>query len=282
MAVAQIAASSRELGFFYVVNHGVPADLVKGQLDWAEDFFALSDDAKAQIDIRRMTIPRGYEPVALQRLQDGAQPDQKEAFSFNREALGANQWPAPAPSFDAAAFRRHMETYRDAMEGLGSRICGLLAEALGLATNHFAEALDDPSVQVRLLHYPPQPSAAPADRLGCGAHTDWGLITILLQDDCGGLEIEAGDAWLQATPVEGAFIVNLGDMVVRMTSGGFASNVHRVINRAPIRHRYSVATFFNPPGDYVVETLPGFAAAAETPPIRFNDHIRAMEAKTYA
>lgn len=286
-----IARNARDLGFFYVVGHGIPAALVDGQLAWAERFFALPDAAKQAIDFRNLPVPRGFEPMALQTLQAGMQPDQKEAFAYGRDPTakpgaafeGPNQWPAPAAAFDAAAFRTQMEAYRDAVHGLGLRLTSLLGKAMGLAPDHFGDAMADPSIMVRLLHYPPQPAGTPADRLGCGAHTDWGLITILLQDDCGGLEIETPGGWISATPVPGAMIVNLGDIVERMTGGGLASNVHRVLNRTPERHRYSVATFFNPPGYYEVAAIPAFFADGTMPPsIRFSDHIQAKIAATYA
>ena len=295
--VVQIASMSRSLGFFYLVNHGVSDALVEQQLDWGRRFFDLSLEQKQAIDFRRLPVHRGYEPMAQQTLQAGAQPDQKEAFSLGRELgpdhwllrkgapfEGPNQWPASAPGFDAAAFRTQMETYRDAMIGLGRELCDLIAVSLDLPEDYFAEALSEPNASVRLLHYPPQTSAAAADRFGCGAHTDWGFITILLQDDCGGLEIEvAGEGWLKATPIPGALIVNLGDMVVRLTGGRYASNVHRVLNTAPGRDRYSVATFFSPHAFYTVECVPTCASEpGRREPISFADHINAMIQATYA
>jgi isopenicillin N synthase-like dioxygenase len=294
--VEEIATRSRELGFFYLINHGVPDALLADQLGWTRRFFDLSLSDKLALDFRNHPVRRGYEPMALQTLQQGMQPDQKETFSFGRELAddhwlmrerapfeGPNQWPASADGFDAEAFRLQMEAYREAMIGLGGELCGLLAASLGLGEDYFADALADPNANVRLLHYPPQPSQAAADRLGCGAHTDWGLITILLQDDCGGLEIElsSGD-WLKATPTHGALIVNLGDMIVRLTAGRYASNVHRVLNTQPGRDRYSVATFYNPHAFYVVDCAPTCVPAAGKPePITFADHINAMIARTY-
>jgi isopenicillin N synthase-like dioxygenase len=292
--VAEIAAVSRELGFFYLVNHGVPDGLLVAQLDWGRRFFDRPLADKLAVDLRHSPVRRGYEPMALQTLQAGMAPDQKEAFGLGREPVdgvvsaasfeGPNQWPAAGEGFDPAAFRTQMEAYRDTMTDLGRELCGLLAASLDLPEAYFEQALIDPSVNVRLLHYPPQPPRTPKDRLGCGAHTDWGLITILLQDDCGGLEIETGhDQWLRAAPVPGALIVNLGDMVVRLTAGRYASNVHRVINARPERHRYSVATFFNPHAAYVVDCAPTCVPeTGASEPVTFGDHINEMIRKTYA
>jgi isopenicillin N synthase-like dioxygenase len=291
--IAEIAAKSRDLGFFYLVNHGVPDDLLAAQLDWAKRFFDQPLDAKMGLDFRALPVRRGYEPFALQTLQEGASPDQKEAFSFGAEPPddgatatpfeGPNQWPASRAGFDGDGFRRQAEAYREAMIGLGREICALIAASLGLSEDYFADALARPSTDVRLLHYPPR-QRAPGERLlGCGAHTDWGLITILLQDDCGGLEIETPDGWLQAAPLPGALIVNLGDMVVRLTAGRFASNVHRVLHTAQGRDRYSVATFFNPHAFHVVECAPTCVpASGASEPVTFADHINDMVRKTYA
>jgi isopenicillin N synthase-like dioxygenase len=291
--IAEIAAASRELGFFYLVNHGLSEAFLARQLDWGRRFFDQALAEKLELDFRNLPVRRGYEPLAAQTLQAGMAPDQKEVFSFGREPVahhgppapfeGPNQWPRARPEFDGEGFRVQMETYREAMVDLGRELCGLIAASLDLPEDYFAEALAEPSANVRLLHYPPLPPEAPRDLLGCGAHTDWGFITLLLQDDCGGLEIErASGGWIEATPVPGALIVNLGDMVVRMTNGRYASNVHRVLNTAPDRHRYSVATFFNPHADYVVDYAPTCAPERDPlPPASFADHIHAMVAKTY-
>jgi isopenicillin N synthase-like dioxygenase len=167
------------------------------------------------------------------------------------------------------------------MVQLGRELCGLIAASLGLAPTYFDEALAEPNANVRMLHYPPQPPRS-GRPLGCGAHTDWGFITILLQDDCGGLEIAVGETWLQADPIANALIVNLGDMVARMTAGAYASNVHRVVNSRSRRDRYSVATFFNPHALYQVACVPTCRPASGAPaPITFADHINDMLRRTY-
>jgi isopenicillin N synthase-like dioxygenase len=292
----QIADACRTVGFFYVVNHGAPPALCEAQLTWAARFFNLPLAEKQTVELSRSPVRRGYDPMATQTLQKGMQPDMKEAYALGRDLAaehwllkraapfeGPNLWPESSATFDGEGFRRQMEAYRDAMTALGLELSSLLALSLDLPDDYFAESLQDPNVNVRLLHYPPQPKNAAADQLGCGAHTDWGLLTVLLQDDCGGLEIEKADgAWISATPMPGALIVNLGDMVVRLTAGRYASNVHRVINAAPERGRYSVATFFNPHALYQVECVPTCRSAAPPlPPLTFGDHIQAMIEKTY-
>ncbi len=176
--IAEIADKGRRLGFFYLVNHGVPEALLADQLDWSRRFFDLPQADKAAVDFRNLPVRRGYEPMASQTLEAGMPPDQKEGFTVGREPgpsetaspfEGPNQWPTARPGFDAAGFRRHMEAYREAMTGLGRDLCGLFAASLDLPEDYFAEALARPSVVVRLLRYPPQPRGATTDRLGCGA-----------------------------------------------------------------------------------------------------------------
>lgn len=282
-----IAAVSRELGFFNLVKHGLSDAFHADQLEWGRRFFALPLDEMLAVDFRASPVRRDYEPMALQTLQAGIPPDQKEGFSLGCEPLpgvrlrnplqnfeGRNQWPRAHPGFEAEGFRAQMEAYRGAMVALGREICGLIAASLGLAEDYIAEAFAQANATVRLLHYPPLSAEATFGRLGCGANTDWGFITLLLQDDCGGLK---------ATPAPGAMIINLGDMVVRVTGGRDASNVDRVLPTAPDRDRYSVATFINPHADYTLDHAPTWAPERDRlNPITFADHINAMVAKTYA
>ena len=121
--------------------------------------------------------------------------------------------------------------------------------------------------------------------LAPGAHTDWGLLTILLQDDRGGLEVRNADgSWIRADPVPDSFVINLGDMVPRLTNGLYHSNMHRVLNNVSGADRYSVATFFNPPFDYVFTCAPTCAGLAGPvpPPCTFGEHIQDMMQRTKA
>jgi len=182
----------------------------------------------------------------------------------------AIQWPSMA--------------YQGAMIDLGRRLAGLLALSLDLEEDYFAEALAEPSCTVRLLHYPPQPPSARFNQLGCGAHTDWGLITLLLQDGAGGLEVMNTDGdWILAPPIPGTFVVNLGDMVPRMTNGLYHSTLHRVVNKASGADRYSVPTFFNPADHYSFDCVPTCRDLRDTPPptVTLGDHVRQMFEKTY-
>ena len=236
---------------------------------------------------------RGYEPIAAQALDAGSPPDLKESYATGRELdpghwllrervpfEGSNLWPE-----GLEGFREQVEAYRAEMMRLGRTLADLLALSLDLPADHFAPGLDEPSVTVRMLRYPPHPADAGVNQLGSGAHTDWGFLTLLLQDDRGGLEVLNGAGeWIRAEPMAGAFIVNLGDMVPRLTGGLYHSNLHRVLNNRSGADRYSVATFYNPHAAYAFQTAPDCLQPGEAapPPVSFAAHIYEMFERTRA
>ena len=159
-----------------------------------------------------------------------------------------------------------------------------MALALDLPEDALDGFCDDASAMVRLVHYPPQPANAEPNEKGCGAHTDWGAFTFLLQDDAGGLQVQNRDGtWLHATPIPGTFVVNVGDMLARWTNGRFKSTLHRVVNVSG-RDRISVPFFFMGKLDYPVACFPSCLAAGEAPlfaPTTPAGHLQEMVRRTY-
>src|SRR5205823_4999994 len=224
---SQIHKACRETGFFYVAAHGIAQALIDAQFEWARRFFALPLETKLALHMKNSASTAGYEPIGGQTLdsQDDAAPtappDLKESFYIamelppqhpwaqkNIRGFGHNQWPA------LAGFREQMLAYQRAVRHLGERILAMLALSLELPEDFFAPYYDMPGTTLRLLRYPPHPSAAAANQLGAGAHTDWGCVTLLVQDELGGLEVRnARGDWIQATPVPETFVVNLGDLM---------------------------------------------------------------------
>jgi isopenicillin N synthase-like dioxygenase len=286
----EIHKACRDTGFFYVRNHGVGETLVAEQLAQARRFFALPLDEKMKLDMTRNQGPSGYEAMKLQTLDLGSPPDLKEGFQFHREVdpetahdrgyRGANMWPDNLPGF-----REQMHAYQAAVMELGKRLMGLIALSVDLPEDYFGPGLEDLMCSVRLLHYPPQPADSAHNQLGAGAHTDWGSITMLLQDNCGGLEVQhASGEWMRATPIPGTLIVNLGDMIRRWTNDIYHSTMHRVLNNVSNRERYSVASFFNPNYNYRVTCLPTClpeGSAPLHPPCTVGEHIKEMFERTY-
>lgn len=291
---AAVRAACTTQGFFYVVDHGVPATLLADQFAWAARFFALPEEAKQDIHLFKSHAKRGWEGLGAQTLDAGAQPDRKESFysgvhygpdhpyvQAKLNGYGANQWPAGLPGF-----QQQMEAYTAACAGLAESIMRHLARSLDLAPDFFDPTMADPMITLRLCRYPPHPANAGADVFGAGAHTDWGAVTILAQDDLGGLEVQAADgSWLPATPIPGSFVVNLGDMIPRWTNGLYRSNLHRVINaNATGRDRYSIPFFYSPNYHARVEAVPGTVPAGEAPrfaPCTAGEHLAEMYRKSY-
>jgi isopenicillin N synthase-like dioxygenase len=283
----QIRQACLDKGFFYIANHDVPAPLVDAVFRESRSFFALPLADRMSVRRSRSACNRGFEPMGGQDLERTGFPDLKEAYDLGVEQveadhvvrlqyanIGLNQWPSGAP-----LFRRVMEAYFEAMLALAIRLMGALALSLGLAENYFDGFCAQSVALLRLLHYPQQPVKPYAGEKGCGAHTDWGAITVLLQDDAGGLQInDPAHGWLHAPPRTGSFVVNLGDIVARWTNDRYRSTEHRVINLSG-RDRYSVPFFFDGNPDHLISCLPGCSGPNDPPkyaPVTVAAHTDAM------
>lgn len=295
-AAAEIDAACRTHGFFYIVGHGLPDAVTATAFDASRRFFALPEAEKSRWHIDRSPCRRGFDPIGWQTLAPGQPADLKESFylGVDRDAddplvragtpnHGVNQWPGEA---QVPGFRAAMQAYDDAVQQLARRLMGLIALGLGMPRDHFEPFMTDPMPVLRLLHYPKQPPTAevPPGQIGCGAHTDWGGITLLAQDDAGGLQVQRQDGgWTSAPPIPGSFVVNLGDMMARWTNERYRSTLHRVVNRSSGRDRYSIAYFFDIDYHAVVSALPGCVAAGASalhPPITAGEHIVEMYRRT--
>jgi isopenicillin N synthase-like dioxygenase len=283
----EIHKACRDTGFFYVANHGVPLAMMEAQLDSARRFFSMPAEQKREVASTSASGILGYEGLHTQTLDPGSPADLKESFMTEIEPKAPppdhhsrNLWPSDLPGFKQQAL-----AYSEQIVGLGRRIASSLALSLDLPEAYFEEALEKPACSVRLLRYPPHPENAAPNQLGSGAHTDWGLITILLQDDRGGLEVRNADGvWIRANPIPGAFVINLGDMIPRLTNELYHSNMHRVLNNVSGMDRYSVASFFNPPEDYLVKCVPTCMpkeGEPKYPPCTVGEHTQEMIIKTY-
>lgn len=285
---ADVGRACRQTGFFYIRNHAIPSALMSGIFDHAAAFFSLPRVEKDALAITRSKHNRGYVGIATESL-NRVEADLKEAFNIGLDLSGAdpdvmagkpfrgvNLWP------EASGFRDTALEYFDAMWRLGLDLHRAIAIDLGLPPGFFATKFDRPMATLRLLHYPPR--TAGAGQPGAGEHTDYGSLTILLTDDVGGLEVQRRDGgWVSAPPIEGAFICNIGDCLMRWSNDTYVSTPHRVAN-PPARDRYSVAFFFDPNPDAIVECLPGCSSAdnpPKYPPILAADYLTERLTATY-
>ena len=280
---AEAGAACRDVGFFYVVNHGVDDDLIAGAFDQSRRFFALPLAERQALAIETIGGNRGYSGMLHEALDPGRGPDMKEAFNVGLEIApddpdlvsgqpfrSLNAWPR------LPHFRETLLAYYDACAALGARLHRAFACDLGLKPDFFDDKFDRPMATLRLLHYPAPPAGSPP-RTGAGVHTDYGNLTLLATDDVGGLEVRARNGeWIEAPVVPGAFIVNIGDCLMRWTNDIYVSTPHRVVNRSA-RERYSIAFFFDPNPDAIVETIPSCLRQGERlryPPILAADYLK--------
>ncbi len=262
---AQIGAACRAHGFFYVTGHGVDAALVQRLEDLSHRFFALPEDTKMQW---RMALGgrawRGYFPLGGE-LTSG-RPDWKEGLYLGTELPATHprvqaKTPVHGPNLfpDVPDFRETILDYMAAVTQLGHRLMEGIALSLGLPAAYFSERYTaDPLILFRLFNYPTQPVPEGLDvQWGVGEHTDYGLLTVLHQDHIGGLAVHTPGGWVDAPPVPGSFVCNIGDMLDRMTGGLYKSTPHRVKRNTSGHDRLSFPLFFDPNFDARVQRIEG-------------------------
>jgi isopenicillin N synthase-like dioxygenase len=279
--VAAIRSATGDAGFFYVANHGVDEHLIVAAVLGAKRFFCLPTEEKetVRVDARH----RGYLGFGGAKMAGAQSPDLKESFVYGVERavpesgpgsslVGPNQWPASVPEF-----RQNVYSYFLAVIEAGRTVLSGAALALGLAPDFFEPHLVEPLARGSLIHYPPKPRVEAGASLGVGAHTDYGLITLLWQDDVGGLEVQRDSGWLSVPPLPGTFVINVGDLLARWSNDRFASTNHRVVSNGD-NDRYSMAVFLDPSFDTVVDPSDGLLAEGEEArygAVTVGDHIAA-------
>jgi len=266
---AQIGAACRAHGFFYVTGHGVDPALVKRLEDLSHRFFDLPEETKMQW---RMALGgrawRGYFPLGGE-LTSG-RPDWKEGLYLGTELPATHplvqaKTPVHGPNLfpDVPGFRETILDYMAAVTQLGHWLMEGIALSLGLEAGYFAKRYTaDPLILFRLFNYPSQPVPEGLDvQWGVGEHTDYGLLTILHQDHIGGLAVHTPGGWIDAPPIAGSFVCNIGDMLDRMTGGLYKSTPHRVKRNTSGHDRLSFPLFFDPNFEARVQRIEGLAGA---------------------
>jgi len=285
----QLDQAFTDIGFCYFKGIGVSQAVVDGVFEASRRFHAMPRAAKDAIAMNK--FHRGYMAPKTSIIQTSSvakvtKPNDSESFMLMHEVAetdprygrpldGPNLWP------DLAGFRDAVEAYEAAMHAFCLRLLSPLAVALGLPREWFAPHFRQPTTFLRLLHYPPHAVDAPEDAFGSAPHTDYGFITILVQDNQGGLEVRRKDGtWLAAPPIEGTWVVNVADMLARWTNGRWQSTPHRVKNLSG-GDRYSCPYFFDMSMDSIVEVLPT-CGTAQHPAVRYGDYLMERLDKNYA
>lgn len=275
------------VGFAYLINHGVSDGLVGELFAASAAFHALPADEKLAVsldDNHRGFIPINTSTDRNSTLAKVTKPNQSESFMMMREdgidslpvrggeyLAGPNQWPAGPPRF-----RSTLERYNAEMTGLARRLVTMIASGLGDISGEMDRAFVVPTTWLRLLHYPPQDPQSDEDLFGSAPHNDFGFLTLLAQDDVGGLQVKTVEGeWVDVPPRPGAFIMNVGDMLHRWSNGRLLSTPHRVINRSG-RERYSCPFFFDPNVATIISPLASCGERESAfPAIEFGSFLKA-------
>lgn len=277
-----IRKACSETGFFYIVNHGVTQSVIDTAMAAAKTFFAYPAEVKRQVAVNKRH--RGWHALGGALMYEATKPDFKEFFSMGLElpeedpcvlageALrGPNQWPDFMPELRLA-----LDAYYEQVGLAGADLLKAVAVGLGIEPGFFAPKYGKRLQRTQMVYYPPHPPLAETDQFGVAPHTDYGCITLLYQDNSGGLQVRelASHRWIDATPIEGSLVVNVGDLLARWSNDRFRSTLHRVINKSG-HERYSIATFYDPTYGAVVDPcdLGIDAAASLYPPVAAGDYI---------
>ena len=252
-----------KLGFSYIVNHGIDPTLVESIFEASIRFHGLplNDKIKVNLDHKH----RGYIAINTSmdvnsQLAKVKKPNQSASFMMMREdkvesedvyLSGPNQWP------ELAGFRTNLEKYNSELEKLAYKLMRLALLSAGVQDLSVMAKFVPPTTWLRLLYYPPLATSSSQDLYSSAPHTDFGCLTILAQDDIGGLQVQSPDGvWLDVPKLENSFVVNVGDMLHRMTNGRLRSTPHRVINKSG-QERYSCPFFYDPHVSLNVKPLRG-------------------------
>ena len=273
--LAELRHAAHHVGFFQIVDYGAAAGQVDELFQVSAEFFARPEEEKLALHNHESPHYRGYSSVGAERTQ--GRPDSREQIDLSPERepvpaeqiqpgedywvlQGPNQWPAEMPQLERTAM-----AWTALMDRVGEDLLKALSVAIGLDEDHFAEAFTgDRAWMAKLAHY--VGGVKEAGTQGVGLHADYGFITLLLQDQVGGLEVRpyGQDAWLPVEPIHGALVVNLGEMLEVATNGYLMATIHRVIAPDQGVDRYAVPFFYSPRLDAVIEPveLPAELAAA--------------------
>jgi isopenicillin N synthase-like dioxygenase len=280
----KLGRSFEEYGFAIIADHGIPDDLIHRAEEKAKAFFALPEEVKRKYLIPGGGGARGYTPFGIETAKGLKAHDLKEFWHVGRDLpqghrfrdhMPDNLWPSEVPGFKDT-FLELFATF----DAAGLKVLKAIARYLGIDEDYFEDAVKDGNSVLRALHYPPQGEPT-GEHIRAGAHEDINAITLLLGAEEAGLELLTRDGrWIPVSPRPGELVINIGDMLQRLTNGKLRSTTHRVVNPTPDRAskaRYSMPFFLHFRSDFLIEALPETVPAGEKPkwpPITANDYLQ--------
>jgi isopenicillin N synthase-like dioxygenase len=279
-----LGESFERYGFAVIRDHGIPQELIERAEEKAKAFFALPEEVKRKYAIPGGGGARGYTPFGIETAKGHKAHDLKEFWHVGRElaeghpfreVMAENVWPEEVPGFRET----FLELY-DTFDRTGLKVLAAIARYLRVDEDYFIDTVRDGNSVMRLLHYPPQKEPT-GEHIRAGAHEDINTITLLLGAEEAGLELLTRDGrWIPVSPAPGELVINIGDMLQRLTNGKLRSTSHRVVNPTPDRAsnaRYSMPFFLHFRPDFVIEALPGTVPEGEEPkwpPISSHDYLQ--------
>jgi isopenicillin N synthase-like dioxygenase len=276
----ELGSSFSEFGFAVICNHGISGELIERVEAMQKALFELPTEAKMAYAVPGGGGARGYTPFGKEIAKDAKVHDLKEFWHVGRSlpeghplaaTMAPNVWPAELPGF-----RETMEATYSAFEQAGDRVLRAIALHLDLPEDFFVATVEDGNSVMRLLRYPPLPEGVQEGAVRAAAHEDINTITLLLGAEEAGLELltRKGE-WLPINPPPGALVVNIGDMLDRLTNSHLRSTTHRVVNpsgEAARRSRYSMPFFLHFRPDFLIEPLPQWVEQGDVPPPPITAH----------
>ncbi|HVU29395.1 MAG TPA: 2-oxoglutarate and iron-dependent oxygenase domain-containing protein [Sphingomicrobium sp.] len=280
----KLGLSFKDYGFAIIADHAIPDELIARAHDKAKAFFALPEGVKRNYFVEGGGGARGYTPFGIETAKGAKAHDLKEFWHVGRDLpeghrfadhMPPNLWPE-----EVEGFRETFEELYQTFDDVGVKILRAIERYLAIPEGYLVDAVKDGNSVLRLLHYPPQPEPT-GEHIRAGAHEDINAITLLLGAEEAGLELLTRDGrWIPVSPRPGELVINIGDMLQRLTNGRLRSTSHRVVNPAPERSshaRYSMPFFLHFRSDFVIEALPGTVPSGEEPkwpPITADDYLQ--------